>query len=146
MSSTAYSAELHPESNLRQLVLASGALLGVLGIVMLNLISVSTMPRVFLGLAWLLLTGRELWHCRVAYSRNSILRISGCGGAEVLGPEGNWQPVDLCAGSIVLPRMAWLRISAASGLKYAELLRGNSRESEQWRRFQVIWRHVGAHR
>ena len=145
MSSTGYSAEIHPEPGMRMLVLASGLLLGVLGFVMLSLVDAAVDQRVILGLAWLFLMARELWRHGLAYSRNGILRISAGGRTEVQVPGGDWRPAELCSGSIVLSRLAWLRVSTADGARYAELLRGLSRESEDWRRFQVIWRHIGAH-
>ena len=146
MSSTAYSAELDPDPRLRKLVIASGALLAISGIVMVALIDLSLSVKVVLGLAWALVVGRELVRHRRAYSRNGIMRVGAGGEIEVQRPDGHWRRSELCAGSMVLERLAWLRIRTSGRLKYAELLRGNSRESDDWRRLQVIWRHIGASR
>ena len=52
MSSTSYWAELHPDRCLRRLVLASGALLLVAGVVMVCLIDGSPVLKVVGGIAW----------------------------------------------------------------------------------------------
>ena len=145
MSSTEYSAELRPDPRMRVLVLASGTSFAALGLVMLALIDANSFPRAILGLAWLVHTGRALWCTVIAYTRNGILRVSAGGETAVRTGSDAWEPAQLCSGSIVLPQLAWLRITAANGTRYAELLHGCRRKSEDWRRFQVIWRHIGAH-
>ena len=57
---------------------------------------------------------------------------------------GEWRTASLLSGSLVLPGVAWLRISVGTGPAYGELLTGNPRKNEDWRRLLVIWRHIGA--
>jgi len=40
--------------------------------------------------------------------------------------------------------LAWLVLASPDGRRWLALLQGDSRESEQWRRLQVIWRHMGS--
>jgi len=61
-----------------------------------------------------------------------------------LDADGNWHPARLLPGSMLLRRVGWIRWDDGCGRQYAELLRGRSRESDDWRRLQVIWRHIGA--
>ena len=145
MSSTAFSADLHPEPGLRGLVLASGLLLAALGVLLAVHVEVGTSARAVLALVWLCTVGRELWCLLRAFKRVGKLRLYPGGRVEIQRRDGGAQAARLAAGSIVLPGLAWLRVRTGDGLRFAELLQGNSRESEEWRRFQVIWRHIGAH-
>jgi len=129
---------------LRCTVLLTGALAAVLGLVM-----ILTMPLDFglllsTGLLWSLITLRELLHARDAYLRYCLLRLDSTGKVTLIAANGDSQAATLLAGSIVLDRVAWLRIESLDGLRCAELMRGNSREDHQWRRLQVVWRHFGA--
>ncbi len=66
---------------------------------------------------------------------------AGSGSAK---PAVDWQTAAIGNGCVVMRKLAWLRLKPATGARYHELLRRNSLESEQWRRLQVIWRHLGA--
>ena len=144
MSSHAYSAELHPEPRLRWLVLASGILLFGIGLVLTLQLPVAAGYKALIAVCWLAICAYEWFSNRLAYAHCDILRIDAEGRIERCSSHGTWQAHRLRPGSVVLPRLAWLRLSAADGLRYAELLCGDVRESDEWRRFQVIWRHVGA--
>ena len=144
MSSHAYSAELHPELRLRRLVLASGILLFILGLILTLQLPVATGYKSLIAMCWLAICAFEWVSNRLAYARSGILRIDAEGRVERLSSGGAWQTHRLRSGSVVLPRLACLRLSSADGLRYVELLRGGICESDDWRRFQVIWRHVGA--
>ena len=146
MSSTTYWAEIRPDPSVRRLVLLSGALLAAAGLMLLTVAGGTLALKCLLAFAWLLLTGFELARNGIAYSRKGLLRVEAGGQVRIQGPDGAWTAAHLTAGSIVLPRYAWLRVSAVDGSRYGELVRGDARESEDWRRFQVIWRHIGASR
>mgnify|MGYP001815240014 CR=1 FL=1 len=144
MSSSEYSAELQPDPTLRLLVLLSGSLLGIVGLVLILGLALPA-PAVGLGVAlWFNYMLREasalageFRHCRGlrVYPDCSLLRLDR---------ESRWRPARLLPGSVVLPRLAWIRFETGRGIRSAELLRGNCRDSDDWRRLQVIWRHVGA--
>ena len=144
MSSNAYSAELEPDPKLRVLGLLSGIALGIVGLV-LSLCLALPAPVIGLGVAlWtyyllleISLLAREFRNCRrlILYPDCSLKRLDH---------EGHWRPVRLLPGCVVLPRLAWIRFETARGVRSAELLRGSRRESHDWRRLQVIWRHIGA--
>ena len=140
-----YWAELHPENRLRRLVLGSGVLLLAGGVAMVSLIDGPTAWKVAGGVIWSGISVYRLWQLGHAYAENGILRVGADGSLEVEGLDGRWHAATLGGGSFALQRFAWLRISPSNGTAYAELLRGSARESEEWRRFQVIWRHIGAH-
>ena len=144
MSLHTYSTELRPEPRLRRLVLASGLLLFVLGLLLTLQLPVATGYKSLITACWLAICSYEWLSNWFAYARFGILRIDAEGRIERSRGDGAWQAHRLRPGSVVLSRLAWLRLSAGGGLHYAELFRGDARESNDWRRFQVIWRHVGA--
>jgi hypothetical protein len=122
----------------------SGALLCIVGVLLILRLPVTAGCKSAIAVFWLALNAYEWFSYRLAYARAGILRIDAGGRVERHGDDGAWQVHALRAGSVVLPRLAWLRLSAPGGLRYSELLCGDARESDDWRRFQVIWRHVGA--
>jgi hypothetical protein len=100
--------------------------------------------KCLVAVVWLALCAYEWMSNRRAYIRFGILRIDAEGCVERRCGDGTWQVHALRPGSVVLARLAWLRLETTDGLRYAEVVSGDSRESIDWRRFQVIWRHVGA--
>ena len=143
MSSTEYWAELRPDHRLRRAVIVSGAAMLFLGLLMLVFIDWPLSLKVLIGVSWGGLTLLRLVQLARTYAQNGILRIRGDGGVEIEAPGGRRVAATLQPGSLVLQRYAWLRLQPDSGRPYAELLQGDLRENEDWRRFQVIWRHFG---
>jgi hypothetical protein len=125
-------------------VLCSGAVLGVLGV-----IAAVTLPwplpwRVAVTVFWAGPAAWELVRLHRAWHGCLALRVLADGSAAVLGRDGRWQPVTLLADGVLLRRWGWIRLRMASGRVFAEPVRGSCRKSHDWRRLQVIWRHVGA--
>ena len=144
MPSTAYSAELRPEPFLRCFVLCTGAVLGVLGV-----IAAVTLPWplawcVAVAAVWAGAVARELICLRRAWQDCRGFRIRADGSAAALGRDGQWRSVTVLADGVLLRRWGWIRLKTASGRVFAEPVRGSCREGRDWRRLQVIWRHVGA--
>jgi hypothetical protein len=129
---------------LRRLVLGSGLLLSVIAIPVISTLGLTVMVRAVLAAAWLSVFARQWWFLRRAYAQNGILRVDAKGRVQCQCSAGEWAPLEILPGSIVTNDWAWLRLGQADGPDYAELLRGDARQSQDWRRFQVIWRHVGA--
>ena len=144
MSSNAYFAELRPDPALRRLVLWSGAALGAAGLVACLYLPLPIPVRVLAGLAWAASSVHELARLRRAWRDCTALRVSADGSAAVCGADGGWRPAALPGGGIVLRRAAWIRLRTGAGPVWAEPLRGGCRKSPDWRRLQVVWRHVGA--
>jgi hypothetical protein len=143
-ASTSYSAEIAPDARLRRLVLVSGALLFLAGLAFVPLVAVSVALRGGLAATWVCVCGYEWLAFRRGYAGGGALRIAAGGHIERQCPDGSWQAARLCAGSVVVSRFAWLRVAPAGGRPYAELVSAANHESEDWRRLQVIWRHIGA--
>jgi len=148
VSSNAYLAETRPDPYLRRVVLASGALLALAGVPLIIVLPVASELRVAALLLWLALAVQELTRVRSAWHVCHALRFSADGTVVVLMPGQIWQPACLLSGGILLRKIGWIRLSVAlptgQTLVLGELLCGDSRESADWRRLHVIWRHVGA--
>jgi len=100
------------------------------------------------ALLWLALVASELSRSRRAWKSCHAMRFFADGTVTVLTPGESWQPATLLAGSVLLRKLGWIRLSVAlpAGRKLVlgEFLRGDGRESADWRRLQVVWRHIGA--
>ncbi len=123
----------------------SGVLLLAGGVVMVSLIDAPPAWKIAGGITWFGLSASRLWQLRHAYAENGILRVAADGSIEIEGLDGRRRAATLNNGSFAVQRFAWLSVSLPNGTSYAELVRGDARESQEWRRFQVIWRHIGAH-
>lgn len=143
-ASTSYSAEIKPDARLRRVVLLSGALLFLSGLACVALLAVPAGLKALVALAWACVCGYEWLAFRHGYGSGRILRIAAGGAVLRRCRDGTWQPARLCAGSLVLPRFAWLRVAPADARPYAELVSAAGHETEEWRRLRVIWRHIGA--
>ena len=144
MPSNAYSAGFRPDPSLRRIVLGSGVVSGIAGVVV---IATLPFPAAFLGAGvvfWSALMFMRLRHLWRSWSVCRRLRIRAGGEIAVCGPDGTWRDAALLPGGVLLRHWAWLRYRTSSGRIAVELLRGCCRESRDWRRLQVIWRHIGA--
>ena len=144
MSSTEYSAEISPDPFLRRVVLVSGALLCVAGNLLIISLPLGGAARVIGVALWGLTTLRELRVLRRGWAGCVALKFAANGEVGILGPDLEWHPAQLVSGSILLRSMGWLRLKTRAGHVFAELVRADRQQARDWRRLQVIWRHVGA--
>ena len=144
MLSTEYSAEISPEPCLRRIVLVSGVLLALAGNLLIIFMPLPVTLRVFGVALWSFSALRELVLLRRAWAGCIALRFVADGEVEILGPDFEWHPAQLVSGSILLRSMGWLRVRTIAGPVVAELVRADRQPCPDWRRLQVIWRHVGA--
>lgn len=151
MSSTSFSANLYsatltPDPWLRILVLSAGRVLIAIGLVVILTLPLAGGIRTTGSLLWLLLGAWELGRLQRGFAHCLSIRLRSDGRIEVLSEESEWSLAILSTGCIVLSNLAWLRLRLENGTDVVELLRGDARESHDWRRFQVIWQHIGAAR
>jgi len=100
--------------------------------------------RVVAAGAWALVNVRQLLVIAKGYKCCQRIRIEHDGAVTLQAADGCWIPATFIRGSIVLPKIAWLRFRAEDGQQFAELICERSARNKGWRRLQVIWRHVGA--
>lgn len=144
MSSNTYSTCLTPDPWLRIFVLTTGRVLGAAGLVILLTLDLEVAVRALGCLAWFALGQSELARVERGFASCSAIRLSSEGEIAVLNDDQEWRSGILETGSLVLRNFAWLRLRTADGDLIVELLRGDIRQSQEWRRLQVIWRHIGA--
>jgi hypothetical protein len=102
--------------------------------------------RAVAAAVWCSIMSAELRFISSTNKRFKRIRISSDGECELQNQDGNWETAKITQACVVLPRLAWLRLQPGNGRCHCELVSGDARESEQWRRLQVIWRHLGAAR
>ena len=139
MSSHEFAAVLVPERTLRNVVTLSAAAAAIVGFILIVHMSLGIVPRAILIALWLFVCWRELCAMADGSRRVARIRLNNLGEIWVADGINDYERVRLLPGSMVLERLAWLRIEFADGHKYAELLAGNAVENRQWHRFQVIW-------
>lgn len=96
-----------------------------------------------LAAIWLTFLSVELRATCRAYAECRNYRLNSDGGIEIRRTDGRPIAAVYLAGSVILPRLAWLRVRATDGACWGELIVGNPRKNKEWRRFQVICRLNG---
>lgn len=142
MSSNVYAAGLPTSNTLRRIVIATGIAAALAGTFCIVTLPFAPAYVAVLALAWGLIAVREISRLRRAYATFCRIRIVEGGAVTLRGIARTPVAARLLPGSVVLRRVGWLRLEAANGLRYGELIAGNSRKNKDWRRFQVIWRHL----
>lgn len=144
MSSTPCATDLWIDRRLRRLLMLLVSVLHLAGAALLLLLPLSAGLRALLIAAWACLCLRD-WRKQLrGYSRVAAIRLRDSGLVETIDPAGQAEPVRLLDGSIVLPRLAWLRLAFADRGSYGELLAGDACRSAAWHRLQLAWRQHGA--
>lgn len=144
MASTEYSAEFKPDPRLRRLVAGSGVLLGLAGFLVILLLPTDIWMRLAACLLWAGSAARDHWQLQRGWADCLALRFTASGELSVLGADLTWRAARRQSGSVLLRKLGWIRLRDHRGLVFGELLSGDDRASPDWRRLQVIWRHVGA--
>lgn len=124
-------------------MIISALALTALGLLVVATMDIVALLRWLLAIGWLAGSLAELCVIAESYKQYRRIRIDCDGALQVLSRTGLWQPAELGNGSLVLGRIAWLRFRLRNGRRCAELLTGDPHEHQSWRRFQVIWRHLG---
>ena len=144
MSSNGFSVFLRADPGLRRLVLVSGALLLVAGVVAIAVTPVSATVRVLIAVPWAVWGVVELILLNGHWRTYAAIRVWPDGRAALLNAGGDWCPATILPGSVLLSRCAWIRVRPEGGKAFAEPLRGARRKCHDWRRLHVLWPHIGA--
>ena len=122
----------------------SGQLLVFIGFVIILTLDLSAALRAIGCIVWWLWAHIEWVRIERGFANCRAIRVNSDRSIEVLNSEMEYIPSRLVGGSTVLPNMAWIRYETSNGSRAAEFFVGDCRSSSEWRRLQVIWRHVGA--
>lgn len=144
MLSGTFSAELRCDETLRRVVMLSGVAAVGLGVAVIVTLPLHASLKLLAVAGWLAAGGIEYYRMRRAYALFVSVRIDANGDAWLCDRAGNWRGAQLLSGSVLMRRYGWLRVASHDGIRYAEPLKGHCRKSPDWRRLQVVWRHVGA--
>ena len=113
----------------------------IMGLVLILLLPLAPVLRILLSCAWV---GDNIRECRSLVrgaARLRLIKLDAVGNIAGITADGRSEPLILKSGSIVLSRLAWLRVQFPDGSGYGELLRGNPARDHEWQRLQLIWRH-----
>ena len=144
MSSIKYSAELMPDPKLRRFVLATGGLASIGGVLAIATMEIFLSVKIALAMTWCLLSAWNLLLIARRYKSCCRLQLDASGELRVFAADDCCRTATIEPGSVVLQRIAWLRFRTGEGKRHVELLGRESAGTHEWRRFQVIWRHLGA--
>ncbi len=111
----------------------------LVGLLLLIGLPLSVPIRVPLCALWMIDGIRELRRQFRGFDRIRAIRLE-VGEATIIDRLGRRSPVQIMSGSVVLPRLAWLRLKCPDGLICCELLRGDPTTCRQWRHLQILWR------
>lgn len=125
-------------------MLGSGALGTALGLLVILDLPVSLPLRLPAAAAWAFTGLAGLLQTHSAYRTSLAYRVFGDGSIEILTASGGTRAAALAAGSRLEERLGWLRIRAADGGCWGELVAGDARKSKAWRRLRVIFRQLPA--
>ncbi len=144
MSSIGYSTCLKPDPRIRRAVVCSGILFSAIGCMLLLSLRIDAVWRAIMCVCWSSFCWHEHARMRRSGANCLAIRCHAGGEIEIQTCDLGWIPATLQPGSVIYRRFAWLRARGEDGQLYVELLSGDARASQQWRRLQVIWRHIGA--
>lgn len=130
----------------RLLVLGSGILLSLVGVLAVLNFAVPALFRAICVLAWVGFVVVEHGRITVAFNAATGFRLDQNLFLEVRDRSGRWQAAELAAGSIVLDRAVWLRYRNSGGRPGVELITGNGRSMHDFRRLKVLLLHAEAER
>ena len=139
MPSKRFVAALKPDPLLRQVVMLAACAALLTGFALLIHLPIAPWARLGLAILWLVSQSREISRLARGAGRVKELRI-GKAAATVVDRQGREEPVRILSGSVVLPKLAWLRLRLPDGLICSELLRGDPASNKQWRHLQILWR------
>ena len=126
------------------MVLVSGLTFALLGLAVILLAALPGWPGWLGAVIWLAFSVIGGLRLSRRYRRVVSYRLYADGSVEFSNRDGSRSVGRLAPGTVLLPRLAWLRLRGPNRAIWGELVAGDSRTDEQWRRFQVICRHVAA--
>jgi hypothetical protein len=118
-----------------------GCLAAIAGTLIILNMPLAWVFRILLAAAYIGESLRELRRLARGAARLKALQLDADGNIAGIGPDGRVEPLTLLRGSIVINRLAWLRVRFADDSEFGELLRGDPATDIEWQRLQLIWRH-----
>ena len=137
--SSDFAATLSPGRRARLIVLLSGWLFTLAGLVTALHTQLPATGRAVLASVWLAVSSRQLYGQARAFRSVTALRIVAAEPTvRVLGDRPG--SCDLLPGSLLLPRFGWLRLELPGGCRFGELVLRSETPDDDWRHLHVVWR------
>lgn len=140
MSSCKFEAVLCPEARLRKLLLTISVAATLIGALLIARLPLLFGYQAAFACLWSLAGWLELKGQCSGVRRVHTIVLYSDGRLEGASADGKREPLQLRPGSVVLARMAWLRLRFANGREYGELLTPRAATSRDWQRLQLVWR------
>ena len=144
MSSNSYSARLSTDRLPRCLVTGSACTLYAVGVFLIASMPFALGLRLTACLAWSVASCYELRPYWRSYRTYAEICVLAGGDVRLKTRHLEWVSGRLRGGSVLLRRVAWLCIKTQDGCQFAELILASGQSSREWRRLQLIWRHIRA--
>jgi hypothetical protein len=139
MSSTVFEVVLRPDPALREMVDWTGSVFYAVGITLLVLLPVSPWWRFVCSVFWLLDGIREFRKLRLGRPGVRAIVLDSRGLVAGIDGYGDRHDLTLQTGSMVLSRLAWIRVQSGTGNCHGELFTRQSAGTETWHRLQLLW-------
>jgi hypothetical protein len=120
-------------------------MLGVGGLALILHTGLPASLRACLALGWLLRVMVELAHQARGTRHSVAVRLTAERALSVIDAAGTGRRARLLPGSVVIRRVAWLRIELPNGCRYGELLPRAASRAADWHRLQLIWQQRERH-
>jgi hypothetical protein len=139
MSLSEFEVVLHPDPFLHRLLMLAGVIAMLLGILIILALPISVHWRWLMAAIWVADCLRELGRTASGCARVRSIRLHATGEIFVSGPDGTVQQLTLRTGSMILPSLAWLRLSFSAGGSFVGLFTRGRTGPEDWHRLQLLW-------
>lgn len=135
-----FAVDLRPARSTRGAVLWSGWLLLLAGFGLILHLPLPAALRLPLAAAWLVTAGRSIARQARAYRDVRTLRLGRNRAGVAFGTAGP-RRIRVLAGSVLVHRVAWLRLELGPGAVYGELILAADVGAVAWRRLACLWRY-----
>jgi len=144
LSSNIYSARLSADEWSRSVVKGSAIVLFVVAALLIVNMPLAIPARIAVGLCWGVIAYAQMRRHALGYRSYRDIQVLAGGELRLQNMQLEWVSGELRSGSVLWRRIGWLCIDTQDGGRFAELIVGRRQSAREWRRLQVIWRHIGA--
>ncbi len=142
-SSTGFSADISPDPHCAGIVFIIAAASGLGGGLLLLHTRLDWLIELPLAMAFVTGSAIEWRRFHRRLSGVTHLRVYANGDVRV-HRHSEWYLGQVAAGSVILRRLAWVRVAGDTGARVDCLCLERSMPRESWRRFRLVSRHIGA--
>lgn len=139
MSSTAFEVVLRPDPGLRFFVQLTGFAMLSIGILLIVSLPIAPLWRIVLLAIWVADCSIELRRLRLGAARVSAIMLNSRGLVTAVDASGDRSELTLLTGSMVLSRLAWIRVRSSAGICHGALFTRRHTGPETWHRLQLLW-------